>query len=42
MKGMKKALRILVITFGVIVLLLVLLPVLFKSKIEGHGEGTGE
>jgi hypothetical protein len=35
MKGMKKALRILVITFGVIVLLLVLLPVLFKSKIEG-------
>jgi uncharacterized protein involved in outer membrane biogenesis len=35
MKGMKKALRILVITLGVIVLLMVLLPVLFKSKIEG-------
>jgi len=32
---MKKALRILLITLGVIVLLLVLLPVLFKSKIEG-------
>ena len=31
---MKKLLRILSITFGIILLLLILIPVLFKSKIE--------
>ena len=31
---MKKLLRILSITIGVILLLLILIPVLFKSKIE--------
>jgi len=34
MDGMKKALKILMITVGVILLLLILIPVLFKSRIE--------
>ena len=34
MNRMKKVLRILLITLGVILLLLILIPILFKSKIE--------